>query len=366
MKVLHIAETLKGGPASHLEELLPKQIREFGANNVKLLVSSAHAEDITGPATECVETKGIWSRSAFGLARMGTDALSVIKDFHPDVVHLHSTFAGGVVRLFAAGTRAGAKFVYCPHGWSFAMEIPEWKKRIYSSIERVLSHRTSAIITVSDYERDLAAARGFSTDKLKVVYNGIADTPPILSRKLEWDRNKLNLLFIGRLDRQKGVDYLIETAAKLTGRPIHFHVVGGRVQSPHEPKWEEGDYENVTFYGWTPRADVFSFIAECDALVMPSRWEGMPITALEAMRQKKPIVGSNRSSLPELVTHRKNGLIFDLDDPQSLAKLLPTLTKSDLMKMGDDAHREFLNKYTSDMQFHKLNEIYTDLVGKSS
>ena len=73
-----------------------------------------------------------------------------INKIQPDIIHLHSTFAGFIVRTHYIFKSRKPKIIYCSHGWSFLMDIGFIKKYIYLSIEKILCAYTDLIINISD------------------------------------------------------------------------------------------------------------------------------------------------------------------------------------------------------------------------
>jgi glycosyltransferase involved in cell wall biosynthesis len=172
---------------------------------------------------------------------------------------------------------------------------------------------------------------------------------------------KVRLAFIGRHDRQKGVDVLLDTIERFALPNIHFDIVGARVLNPADSR-AEPNRPNVTFHGWLSRAETIELLANVDGVVMPSRWDAAPIVALEAMRAGLPVIGSNRGALPEIIQHGVGGYIFDLDDADALGRLLERLDRSELRRLGASARARWESEYIAD----KMNELtlgaYQDLL----
>ena len=98
MKVLHIAETIRGGIASYLNELHPQQQASFGADNVHYVVPLDHRRDLPGVDDNQITTFERPGRGVAGLFQMLRASMQALDAFRPDVVHLHSSFAGLVLR----------------------------------------------------------------------------------------------------------------------------------------------------------------------------------------------------------------------------------------------------------------------------
>lgn len=359
MRVLHVTEAFEGGVGSHLCEILPLQVAELGANKVHVLLDERWAENLAQENGLVLHTyKGGMSRltSAF---RLYGRLQGVIQMIEPDVIHSHSSFAGLAARLPSLLTKY-APTLYCPHGWAFAQDVSKPRRHFYAGVERLLLGRTKGVICVSQHEKDLAIGLGLPGEKLRVIRNGIADLAPPLSSKRQAREmardDEINLLFVGRFDRQKGIDVLVEAARLLRDESFHFHVVG-KATNPDE-EIEISGMSNVTQYGWVSREEVVRLFSIADAMVMPSRWEGLPIAGIEAFRSSLPIIASNCSALPELVSHDKNGLLFEVDNARALAECLRSLSREKLARMGGHARMTFEEHFRVEKQHQEIMELY--------
>lgn len=360
-QVLHVAETLIGGIASHVEDVALDQMRRYGAENVLVLVPRQHRQHISAIPDTCVTTFERERRGLLASVRLLVASHRLILARRPRIVHLHSSVAGGVVRLMRMVTpnRSG-RVIYCPHGWAFATDSRAVRKATLAMIERILSLVTSSIITVSEHEADLGRRFGIRDGLMTTVHNGVAaKESEQTADPLPLPPGRLNLLFVGRLDRQKGFRHLLEAARQLEGAPIQFHVCGSPVVS--RPMDFEPIPSNVMLHGWVKRETVLATMRVADALVLPSLWEGLSITGIEAMRAGLAIIASNRSSNPELVEHGVNGLLVDLDKPGALAGTIARLSRLELERMGARGREKFSSRFTLERQVEKLSALYEAL-----
>ncbi|MEO2205062.1 glycosyltransferase [Paenibacillus pabuli] len=286
-----------------------------------------------------------------------------IKQIQPDIIHVHSSFAGMLARgLFFVSPRK-ASVLYCSHGWSFLMDTKPINKKAYFMIEKILELKTDFIVNISKYELEQSVRLGMSPVKSRFVYSGLRDrktnAPAEQTALPDWNYAEasevIQLLFVGRFDRQKGLDVLLEVLGKHPELQelIRLYVIGDSVLEKNEWHFPE----NVTRLGWVDNASIDRYYQQCDAVIMPSRWEGLPLVALEAMKNRKAVIASNRSSLPEVVSHEVNGYIFDLDQPEELLEILKKLDKQTLTAMGEVGHGIYKDKFSAD----RMNEEFVSL-----
>lgn len=296
MRVLHFSQSLPGGPASYVQEIARYQIASLGIENVLFVLPKIHRALVPDVPDQCFVGFESTKRSLTSLVHLAASVSGTIGKFNPDIIHLHSSFAGAIVRFPALLRKKTKGIVYCPHGWAFAGRSGRIGGAVYSLVERILAYNTDVIINVSEHEYASALSAGIPRERMTIIRNGIGE----LAQKragpnANVDGNKLNLLFVGRHDPQKGLDILLEAMKNVERVNLHLHVIGAPVVSKDTGK--NLDLPNVTFHGWLDRDRVNEFISGVDAVVMPSRWEAFGLVAIEAMRLGKPVIASNRGGV---------------------------------------------------------------------
>ena len=354
MRVLHVAETAKGGVGTYLDELMPFQIEKLGSANVMALVPSEHRAQLPSVSDDRLLLFRRRDRSLASLLDLYRQLRTALREFRPEIVHLHSTFAGVVGRLGIGGTRR-AKVIYTPHGWPFEMWPRGMKKRVAAVAERLLAKRGGRIVAVSDAERRQGLAVGIPPDKIDVVLSGISAQRPCTAAA-EWHDERLKVLFVGRLDRQKGID----TLARIVSRhpaDIALRVVGDSVVSKST---EIGTTANVQHLGWLERTAVDAQLEACDVLAMPSRWEALGIAALEAARVGKPTIAFSVGGLPEVIEDGVTGRVIPSDDEAAFERALLSESLERWRDMGAAAQRRFQKLFTSERMADQLLQLYLE------
>ncbi|WP_418248678.1 glycosyltransferase [Dialister succinatiphilus] len=353
MKVLHVGEYVQGGVATYIRTLLDHpdypEIEDY-------LVCSDYNSDHSWKLPEDRIYYYPYKRTLGNIPNAIKAIYRVVKHVKPDVIYCHSTWAGLFVRLPLFFLPKHCRIIYNAHGWAFLRDTTSLKKALYALIERVLSIRTDAIVNVSDYEYRAAKNARISKKRLWLVFSGISsvkgETPPV-----ELPKGVINLLFVGRFDAPKGIDYLLEHFSKCKRKDIHLFVIGDNVVGDSE-KIPMIDTEKVTFCGWIPHDKLDGYYKSCDAVIMPSRWEAFGLVGVEAMKYGKPIIVSNRGALPELVKDGENGYIFDFEHPESLIHILEALNKKELHYKGEKAEVVFWQCYDRRKMLDKTILIY--------
>jgi glycosyltransferase involved in cell wall biosynthesis len=286
---------------------------------------------------------------------------NTIRTFRPDLIHAHSTFAGAIVRFLALFLPRMPKIVYCPHGWVFDTARSSGTRRWMEAAERIQSRRCAAIVSISYAEKAAGEAAGISPEKLIVIPNGLRPSARIRS-STAWDDHRIKALFVGRLDRQKGVDVLIEAVRNLQDS-VCVRIVGESVVARQDSR---SSLANVEYLGWLDQDAVASQIEACDLVVMPSRWEGFGLVAIEAMRAAKPVIASAVGGLVEIVVDGVTGRLVPVGNSSALSEALVSSSREQLLQMGRTGRERFLARYSIDKTHSNLMSLYQRLLSHES
>ncbi|CAA9891410.1 conserved hypothetical protein [Candidatus Methylobacter favarea] len=354
--ILHVAEILKGGTASHIDELLKYQSLKFGIENIYALMPESQTGYLTNAGK--ISLHGFKDKSSrlSNVLKIRRKFQQLLKEHNFDVVHIHGTFTGLAVRLFFGWKKRRPKFVYCAHGWAFDRESAPWQSWLIGSIERLLSNWTDVIICISDHDYQSAVRVGIAKEKIITIKNAISRD--FKSRgNIEWPEAKRRFLFAGRFDRQKGMDLFSEAMHRIGSEGFAYAIgdaSAGEVAILNLP-------ENIKVTGWLPRDTVQSYFETCDVFVMPSRWEGFGLSALEAMRAGRPVIASRVGGLPELIVDGVNGILIDPNSVESLVKAMRSISYQDTVVMGKASRQRFENLFTSERLNLALINLYRKL-----
>jgi glycosyltransferase involved in cell wall biosynthesis len=358
LKILHVGESVKGGAGTHLNELIPLQVNDLGDSQVVVLVPQEHISHLRNVAPQNIRTFSRPSRLR-GLPSLVLAVVKTLAEVKPDILHAHSTVAGVVVRVI--GFFFSVPVVYCPHGWAMDIEQSALKRRVISLVEFGLSFFCKRIIAVSEYERRRGMDLGIPAAKIVTIHNGICCDPPTI-RPAEWQDNRLKVLFVGRLDCQKGVDVLLKAIEGLNDC-VTVKVIGDSVAGDKAVDFNK--HPHVEPLGWLSLNDVAANMMACDVVVMPSRWEGFGLVAIEAMRLSKPVIASTVGGLPEIIADRETGILFPSGDAEALHGILVDASVSQLKWMGQAGHTRFLRCFVADKMCTEIWQVYKDVLKNS-
>ena len=300
--------------------------------------------------------------------------VGVIRRIRPHVVHTHTAKAGFLGRLAARITRVPI-VVHTYHGHVLSGYFSQRKTKLLTMMERGLARFSDRLVAVSDQVRDDLVSLGVApSDHFSVVPLGL-DLAPMFSAGSQRGalRTELGVAsdvpligIVGRLFPIKNHALFLETAACLTTKhpDARFVVVGdGVLRSELEERAGRPDLDgHVFFTGW--RFDLPAVYADLDVLVVSSRNEGTPVSAIEAMAAGCPVVATRVGGLPDLIDDGRTGILVAPDDATALSEairgvLTDQKRKSSLCEAARAGveQRFMVSRLVSDMQ-----ELYEELL----
>ena len=272
----------------------------------------------------------------------------VVRHFKPDVIHLHSSKAGVLGRLVAFPH--SHRVVYTVHGF----DSIRLKYRVFLPLEKRLQHICGAIVGVSDYDnKNLHNER--ITKNVSTVYNGIDEKSVLKADTFPVKTDKKIIMTIARISPQKRFQMFLDTAERLS--EYQFVWFGGSPEYTTEELMNVYKVpENVVLLGDVPNAS--SYIHFCDLFVLFSNFEGLPMTIIEAMSQKKAVVASNVGGIYELVD-ATNGALIENDENMACEAIKKILDNPGIKaSMEEKSYEKFSNSFTLEKMWSGYKEIY--------
>ncbi|WP_144107896.1 glycosyltransferase family 4 protein [Paraburkholderia sp. BCC1886] len=355
MKIVHVVETWIGGVANYVRALMVEQ-RNLGHELVLVCdPRNLKRADIGVDGIVIVDYRS--SRNPALIPLIAHRLKKLLDSLHADVIHCHSTYPGLYVRLSRFDQ---AKILYTPHAWSFMKrDISPLTRVGFALVEKALSRRCTRILCMSFDEVRAAKRHGIGVEKIDLVYTGIAseatgERPADAYPATRLAPVAIQVGYFGRLDYQKGFDILLK-AIPLLKESLHVHVFGAAVRGGVELR---ADDPAVTYHGWIGPEETRRAMLAMDVIVVPSRWEGLALVPIEAMRAGKVLVVSSEGSLPEQVIHGYNGLMLRELSGACLAEQLNGLSIEECRRMGANARHVFDHAFGADRFFKSLMSCY--------
>lgn len=288
-----------------------------------------------------------------------------------ELVHSHmfrsSLCASPVARL--AGVRA---VVETSHGRE------HWRKGWLKSkffMDRLVASSVDAIVAVSVATGEyLVSQKGLPPAKVRVIPNGIAPARfeggdgEHLRRSLAIPYGDPVLVSVGRLEPQKDHRTLLDAMALLRQEIVSpWLVLVGDGSLRLELEQQARDLklaDRVRFVGW--RNEMADWLALADVVVLPSLYEGLPLTSLEALAATKPLVATGVDGTCEVVRDGQTGLTVPAGDAVALARTIRRALEDRVLaeRLSRAGHELVCASFTESRQIARTSELYEGLCGR--
>lgn len=353
MRILQIiADGSPGGGTSHTLQILTRLKSDYSfalitQKNSYLLSEASHL----GIATFGIE----FFRSRLD-PRVPIRIRQIVGELRPDVIHAH----GGRAVFFCSLGRVQPPMVYTVHAYHFVDKNP-FMRSLAVGAERMVSKYAAHTIFVCNHDSRLASKYGLISNAARksVIPCGI---PPLHIPKTSLSSLR-HLGFIGRLEHQKDPLLFLDVLKRLPEYTATL-VGGGRLGS--EVRGKIGSYGlPARLTGPLPHDRTLEVLSTLGVLVMTSRWEGLPILALEGMCVGVPIVATGVGGLPEVIEHGRSGLLVGTRSPDDIAAAVSKLTQ-------DLDFREFIIRnarervqtlFSEDRMLAEIQRVYGEVSG---
>lgn len=283
-----------------------------------------------------------------------------LKTLRPDLVSTHSAKAGVLGRL--AARSLGIPVIFTAHGWAFTPGVPTPQAHLYAWLERLAAPLAAKIITVSEFDRQLALSRGIASgNKVVAIHNGMPDISPTL--RANPSRSPVRLAMVARFEPQKDHTTLFQALAGLKHKPWQLDLIGDGPLLPQATELCQrlGLAARIQF--WGQRIDVDARLAEAQVALLITNWEGFPRSILEAMRAGLPVVSTAVGGIPESVQDGENGFTVPRGDVAALRdRLLQLLEDPELRsRMGRKGREHYERYFTLQHTVDRTLAVYQEL-----
>ena len=335
-----------------------------GTTHVLLLLRNLSASWELGLATQrgsyLVRTARAFGVECFeidpfgGLAylRVPNDLRRILGAFGPDLIHAHGSRAGFLVAL--ASPRAPV--VHTIHGLHLLRRSPlaRW---LAGLAQRYTNQRTDFTIFVSQADLSLARKQGLALPEhpCRVIHNGISPVGPGEA----CSQVARHVGFIGRLEYPKDPLLFLDVMASLPDYSGEI-VGGGSLEPEVQDAIRRRGVGNVQARGALPHEHTLRRLRAFSVMLVTSRWEGLPIAILEAMRDGVPVVAPRIPGIEEVIEDGTSGLLVDRRSPSELALAVRRVSE-DLglrQRLIEGGKKRVQEEFSEAQMIRSLQEVY--------
>jgi glycosyltransferase involved in cell wall biosynthesis len=284
-------------------------------------------------------------------------------NFRNKIYHFHYVFPTALVAPILKSIFR-KKIVFTFHG----SDLLKGGKRKEQLLRKILPF-ADEIILVSDYmKKEFIHRFPEHKDKTHSIHCGV-NTELFKPRdrydaqtKLQLPTDKFNVLYLGRLIKDKGIDVFEDIVEKLKdNKEIRFIIVGGGQELERiQRKYEE--YENVFLHPSIPKNEVPLWFNASDVFVFPTKREAFGLVALESIASGTPVLSHNVGGVSEIIEDNQNGFLLDLNDSNEFVTKILELQYSPSIKNSFSIKGFEKSKgHTLEKQINKIVNVYKKL-----
>jgi glycosyltransferase involved in cell wall biosynthesis len=266
---------------------------------------------------------------------------------HWDVVHTHN-LGSLSFSIISAIKKYKLPWVHSIHDYAFlcprstlyrsSNQIclnPPLPCSIFRLTKKIFWRSPDLALAPSKFALDLLSEYGFLDNCKKLIlpygipfaHRQSDEMPRYRHAKRIGHGSDLKLLFIGRIDVFKGVEWLLRVFSDAPVPGVQLHIAGSGPQAARlRDKYQS---PQVIFHGFVEGAQKHDLFRACDALIIPSMWyDNSPIVIYEAFSHGMPVLGSRIGGIPELVRDGETGNLFEPGDDQELIRAIRILASN--------------------------------------
>jgi|GEM_PF-698762 len=282
-----------------------------------------------------------------------------------DIVHCHESKAFPASREFCA--RNGVPLVATAHSTEAGRRRGELEADHVEQehLRLQMVREANRAIAVSEAVRSALVGYGVAGNAVTVVRNGVPDHGTASGRP---DRRTLNLCFVGRLEFEKGADFIapIVRGVRRALPSVRVTVAGEGRLRPALEAWVHAECApgTVELLGAVDRPRALSVIARSDVLVIPSRYDSYSMVMLEAASLGTPTVAFDVGGLAEFIEHGRSGVLVPPDDVERLTGAVVALLSDpgERRRIGAGARERYLTRGSVERMAFETLRVYRDAI----
>lgn len=352
-KILMVCEAFGGGVFTYVSQLCNDMVDSFDVYLAYSLrpQTPKNYKEFLDDRVHLIEMKRVGVK---GLTNIKSNIAAIKElrqieqEIQPDVIHLHSSVAGGLGRLAYKGKNNTV--VYTPHGYAHILMGPGKKSLIYKTAEKILGNRA---ITLTCCESEDEEAKKFSK-RTAYIETGVnlADLSASLDGIEPIKSEKFTVFTLGRACVQKQ-PRLFNRIAELVPEARFVWVGNGELEN-------ELIAPNMEVTGWKPRKEALAMAKGADAFILCSLGEAIAMSLIENMYIKKLVLVSNTIGNKSVIHDGVNGYVCDT--AEEYAEKIKNAMKEFPTALPKKAYRDVLDIYNTEAMKKKYIRFYDDVV----
>lgn len=278
-----------------------------------------------------------------------------------EIIHIHMSSRGSFYRkslFILISSKLKKKIIIHIHGSEFERFYYEECNNIAKKYIRYILGKANRIIVLSQEWKQILS-NICSTKEIVVIHNSIEVKEEFMKKNYE----EKSILFLGRVGKRKGVYDILSVAPTIIHKypNVKFIIAGdGETEIFKQICYEKQIYNNIEILGWTSGEEKIKLLKEATVYLLPSYNEGMPISILEAMSYKLPIISTNVGGIPQMITSGEEGYLIEAGDLKDLEEKICFLLEDykQREKMGLASFKKVNEQFNLKININNLCQLY--------
>lgn len=352
-KILMVCEAFGGGVFTYVSQLCNDMVEEFDvylAYSVRPQTPKNYKEFLN-PKVHMIEIKNFGQK---GFANINND-IKVIKELRqieekvePDIIHLHSSIAGGMGRIAYKGKKNVV--VYTPHGYAHILMGKGIKSKIYKIIEKILGKRNAITLTCCESEDQVAKTLCKKTAYIETGVN-LSDLSATLDQIEPIKDKRFTVFTLGRACTQKQPE-LFNKIAELVPEARFVWIGNGELENVLTSS-------NIEVTGWKPRKEALAMAKGADVFILCSLGEAIAMSLIENMYIKKLILVSDVMGNKSVIQDGINGYVCN--KAEDYANHIKDAIKKFPNELPEKAYKDVLEIYNTSVMKQKYIKFYNSI-----
>lgn len=352
-KILMVCEAFGGGVFTYVSQLCNDMCDDFDVYLAYSLrpQTPKNYKDFLDERVHLIQVKNFSDK---GLTNIFSDIKAVRelrqieREVRPDVIHLHSSIAGGMGRIAFKGKNNTV--VYTPHGYAHILMGKGIKSKIYELIEKILGKTNSMTLTCCESEDEVAKTLCKRTAYIETGVN-LSDLSASLDGIEPVKNDKFTVFTLGRACVQKQPQ-LFNRIAELVPEANFVWIGNGELENLLTAP-------NIEVTGWKPRKEVLAMAKGADAFILCSLGEAIAMSLIENMYIKKLVLVSNTMGNKSVIQNGVNGYVCE--EAEEYAEHIRDAMKRFPAELPERAYQDVLDIYNTEVMKKKYVNFYNGL-----
>lgn len=343
-----VCEAFGGGVFTYVSQLCNDVSNDFDVYLAYSLrpQTPVNFKDFLKPNIHLIEVKN-WNNKSianvFNDVKVIKELRQIEKEIHPDIIHLHSSIAGGIGRIAFSGKNN--TLIYTPHGYAHILMGKGIKSKLYGVMEWILGKKNCITLTCCESEDEVAKTLCKRTAYIETGIN-IEEFDSILNDVDPIKKDRFTVFAMGRACKQKRPD-LFNHIAQLVPEALFIWIGSGEL---------EDELSDVEVTGWMPRKDALAIAKGADAFILCSWGEAIALSLIESMYMKKLVLVSNTMGNKSVIQDGVNGYVCEM--AEEYAEKIRSAMKDYPSTLSLHAYSEVLDVYNTTVMKRKIIVFY--------